>query len=215
MYNMAAWLWAMVGVLPLGHSAAATIRTVARSAVTVGMLLDFGSNAALIHPANSFPCPALYCPVTSQVDSMCQSQRRQLLAFVTSSSALPAGGFAALRGFNGAPHPFTGGLAKGCWLCWVGLLLGMHALNSGKLRPNRYPNALSPHCRSEPGCVRGRRAPATGLHLLQPPALPSAFRLPTAAVSLVVCEGDERLPRASTCFNHLHCPPLSASPLPQ
>lgn len=45
-----------------------------------------------------------------QVARMCQAQRRQLLAFVTSSSALPAGGFAALRGFNGALHPFTGGL---------------------------------------------------------------------------------------------------------
>ena len=41
-------------------------------------------------------------------ERMCQATRRQLLAFVTSSSALPAGGFGQLRGFNGAPHPFTG-----------------------------------------------------------------------------------------------------------
>ncbi|EFN52504.1 hypothetical protein CHLNCDRAFT_14906, partial [Chlorella variabilis] len=63
-------------------------------------------------------------------------RRRQLLAFVTSSSALPAGGFAALRGFNGALHPFT--------------------------------------------------------------------------VSLVAVEGDERLPRASTCFNTLFLPAYSS-----
>lgn len=37
-----------------------------------------------------------------------QPRRRQLLAFVTGSASLPAGGFAALRGFNGALHPFTG-----------------------------------------------------------------------------------------------------------
>ncbi|PRW20575.1 E3 ubiquitin- ligase HUWE1 [Chlorella sorokiniana] len=71
------------------------------------------------------------------VEGMCQAQRRQLMAFVTSSSALPAGGFPALRGFNGAPHPFT--------------------------------------------------------------------------VSLVACEGDERLPRASTCFNHLFLPSYSSA----
>ncbi len=28
-------------------------------------------------------------------------------------------------------------------------------------------------------------------------------------MSLVVCEGDERLPRASTCFNHLFLPAYS------
>lgn len=42
------------------------------------------------------------------VTAMDQQQRRQLLAFVTSSTTLPAGGFAALRGFNGGLHPFTG-----------------------------------------------------------------------------------------------------------
>lgn len=42
-------------------------------------------------------------------------RRRQLLAFVTSSSALPAGGFAALRGFNGALHPFTGAARCCTW----------------------------------------------------------------------------------------------------
>ncbi|KAI3430304.1 hypothetical protein D9Q98_004900 [Chlorella vulgaris] len=41
------------------------------------------------------------------VTAMDQQQRRQLLAFVTSSTTLPAGGFAALRGFNGGLHPFT------------------------------------------------------------------------------------------------------------
>lgn len=35
-------------------------------------------------------------------------RRAALLAFVTGASSLPAGGFGALRGFNGAPHPFTG-----------------------------------------------------------------------------------------------------------
>lgn len=34
--------------------------------------------------------------------------RARLLAFVTGSPVLPAGGFACLRGFNGAPHPITG-----------------------------------------------------------------------------------------------------------
>lgn len=51
---------------------------------------------------------------------------------VTGSSALPSGGFASLRGFNGALHPFT--------------------------------------------------------------------------VTLVPTEGDDRLPRASTCFNQLYLP---------
>ena len=69
------------------------------------------------------------------VGGMTPQRRRQLLAFVTGSSALPAGGFAVLRGFNGAPHAFT--------------------------------------------------------------------------VRLVPTEGDERLPRASTCFNILHLPAYS------
>eukprot|EP00887_Chlorella_sp_A99_P000358 scaffold13.g358.t1 len=63
--------------------------------------------------------------------------RAALLAFVTGSSALPAGGFAALRGFNGSLHAFT--------------------------------------------------------------------------VTLVASEGDGRLPRASTCFNHLFLPAFSSA----
>lgn len=68
---------------------------------------------SLAAPASHAPClldlVSSSPPPLSQVERMCQAERRQLLAFVTSSSALPAGGFAALRGFNGAQHPFTGG----------------------------------------------------------------------------------------------------------
>ena len=42
------------------------------------------------------------------ISSLDQPGIRALLAFVTGTSALPAGGFAGLRGFNNAAHPFTG-----------------------------------------------------------------------------------------------------------
>ena len=41
------------------------------------------------------------------VRSMPESGRRGLLRFVTGSSAPPARGFAWLKGYNGALHPFT------------------------------------------------------------------------------------------------------------
>ncbi|KAL4422562.1 hypothetical protein ABPG75_008759 [Micractinium tetrahymenae] len=63
--------------------------------------------------------------------------RARLLSFVTGSASLPAGGFAALHGFNGSLHPFT--------------------------------------------------------------------------VCLVPTEGDDRLPRASTCFNTLFLPAYSSA----
>lgn len=71
------------------------------------------------------------------VSAMAQLQRRAFLAFVTGSSALPVGGFSALRGFNGGLHPFT--------------------------------------------------------------------------VTVVAVEGDARLPRASTCFNHLFLPAFTSA----
>ncbi len=40
------------------------------------------------------------------VKALTDGQRSQVLVFVTSSCAPPAGGFAHLRGFNGARHPF-------------------------------------------------------------------------------------------------------------
>ena len=42
----------------------------------------------------------------STVKALTDRQRSQVLAFVTSSCAPPAGGFAYLRGFNGARHTF-------------------------------------------------------------------------------------------------------------
>ena len=53
---------------------------------------------------------------------------------------------------------------------------------------------------------------AWAAYLLHSPTMTSMYSLfPTAAVSLVACEGDERLPRASTCFNHLFLPTYSSA----
>lgn len=116
--------------------------------------------------------------------------RGALLAFVTGASSLPAGGFAALRGFNGAPHPFTGARLGG--------------LGRGGGRGGGGPAV---------GGGRGRSAclaPCpTQLHPPSLPAPPSSISPP--AVCVVAAEGDDRLPRASTCFNTLFLPSYSSA----
>ena len=50
------------------------------------------------------------------------------------------------------------------------------------------------------------------LHAPRSPTMTSLYPpFPTAAVSLVASEGDERLPRSSTCFNHLFLPTYSSA----
>lgn len=73
------------------------------------------------------------------VGAMCPAARAQLLAFVTGSSSLPAGGFPALRGFNGAVSGAPGEAAR------VGVLLRW-LLGSACIRPaSVFSLSLQPH----------------------------------------------------------------------
>jgi hypothetical protein len=130
-------------------------------------------------------------------------QRAALLTFATGSSTLPAGGFAALRGFNGAPHPFTGTRRH------APSPSAMHALPA--VRPPSSDAFAS--CRGpagQPHCLLTAETPAsvplggTDGCFLNPPPAPCP-----PAVCLVAAEGDSRLPRASTCFNTLFLPRYS------
>lgn len=102
-----------------------------RCASCLLLRLPLAGNASFLLPSHTVNRDG-FATLLPQVGRMCQAQRRQLLVFVTSSSALPAGGFAALRGFNGALHPFTGVWAAGTNCETVSLLCSL--LIGGLLR---------------------------------------------------------------------------------
>ena len=191
---------------------------------------DGGPPAGCLPPAVQplLPQVAWLWAAVEQAD---QGRRAALLAFVTGAASLPAGGFAALRGFNGALHPFTGEQCVRCAACGV--------VGRGSAQARLFHCCLLPAaccllpllCMHVPlpctplftrpcslACI-----PAACLVAVEGNDRPFSCPVPVAtlpafgptpllpAVCLVAVEGDDRLPRASTCFNTLFLPRYSSA----